>query len=469
MKRNNYRTNFGFATFTAILCALVALVSCISFFTSDPFWMIDELKITKAEVKDTTAKLDRLTEQLDEAQAQYDTIYEQNKAELTKLETALKSANKELNKVCDQESYTVYNWTSWYGYYSYGPCYNNGCEALHKAVDTAQKNSDDFKTKIKLSSYEKKIDQYKEDIPDTEEKLANLTDELKTLTVSLISSALRTCALLLCCVALACLFIFLGIKKQGKFAILSVIIMMIGSILFLLEEHIIVPLLTGKAITIKGLLAILASPYLWSIVIMTMFVVILAKKQGKLVKFRVIAIISSIIMQLLSFATATLYAEKIIEFITIFTLYAVTMLLVSFVLVPIDYTGYISIAKHIFLSIITLGIWLLVWAYNVTKQLDEVSAEYRKPAKELLLYMFLPLYNVYWTFKTADCVEEYGLANNKQYKISTLCLVFAMMCPLLSTILIQDKLNLIVGKPDNCTVNEIDDLAQADTPCQKNI
>lgn len=72
----------------------------------------------------------------------------------------------------------------------------------------------------------------------------------------------------------------------------------------------------------------------------------------------------------------------------------------------------------------------------------------RKPVCELLLFMFLPFYSIYWMYKTAEYVELYGIENGRQDKISVLCLIFTLVSPLFATVLIQDKINLIVGKPE---------------------
>ena len=131
------------------------------------------------------------------------------------------------------------------------------------------------------------------------------------------------------------------------------------------------------------------------------------------------------------------------------TLFGIVMILLAFVVEPLVFTEYIKIAKHIFLTLITCGIWLAVWAYHVTKNLNKVSeAEERTPRNELLLCMFLPFYAPYWTFKTAETVESYGKEMNKSLNLEVLALVFAFICPPFATVMIQNKINVIVGKPE---------------------
>ncbi len=62
--------------------------------------------------------------------------------------------------------------------------------------------------------------------------------------------------------------------------------------------------------------------------------------------------------------------------------------------------------------------------------------------------MFLPFYFVYRLYKNAEYIEFYGLEKGvTMNKISILCFVLGCVCPILSTILMQDKINQIVGKP----------------------
>ena len=60
--------------------------------------------------------------------------------------------------------------------------------------------------------------------------------------------------------------------------------------------------------------------------------------------------------------------------------------------------------------------------------------------------MFLVLYYPYWLYKTAEGVEDYGKEKDKAFKIDVLCIAFSFVCPLFATVLIQNKINVIVGK-----------------------
>ncbi len=185
-----------------------------------------------------------------------------------------------------------------------------------------------------------------------------------------------------------------------------------------------------------------ASPYLWSIVTLGLLAVIVAEKAKCLKKIRTLAVLTMLITVVLA-----VVAELEVA-IPIFILFALTLIFTSYILVPVVFPEYNGIGKHIFLSLITVGIWQLLWVYNVTKNLNKASCDNRKPLAELLLCMFLPFYYIYWVYKTAEITAVYGADHGQQFKIDIVCLAFTFVCPLVPSILIQDKINRIVGKPE---------------------
>ena len=188
--------------------------------------------------------------------------------------------------------------------------------------------------------------------------------------------------------------------------------------------------------------------YFWSAITLFLLSVIVIKKEGKLVKYRVFAIITSLIVIALNVVEISVFYGGALRGI-IFILFALMMFFVSLILVPPVFTEYNSIAKHIFFSVITCDIWQVIWIYHLTKNLNKVAlVEKRKPGRETFFCLVLPFYFAYWLYKTAEGVEAYGEENGKKYKISLLCLALAMVCPFVSTIIIQDKINQIVGKPE---------------------
>ena len=100
---------------------------------------------------------------------------------------------------------------------------------------------------------------------------------------------------------------------------------------------------------------------------------------------------------------------------------------------------YISMAKLLLLTCITLGIWGFVWIYRTTAALR--AYEDRRPRKalhELLFCLLLPFYGIYWSYKSAQLVEK---AEGEKSRFDVLCLVMAVLLPPVAMILLQDKIN----------------------------
>ena len=110
---------------------------------------------------------------------------------------------------------------------------------------------------------------------------------------------------------------------------------------------------------------------------------------------------------------------------------------------------YCGLVKHILLLLFTFGIWLLIWIYHVTGYTNCVKdEEERNPTTKLLLCMFVPFYQIYWTYKTAQRIDKMALAKGLQSEMPTLCLILAIFVPIIPPILMQDKLNNIATAGD---------------------
>ena len=111
--------------------------------------------------------------------------------------------------------------------------------------------------------------------------------------------------------------------------------------------------------------------------------------------------------------------------------------------------GYCSMAVHVLLMLFTCGIYNLVWIYRTTKYLNCVEGEQpRSAANKLLLCMFVPFYSIYWTYQSAQRIDKLAKQKGRASDISTLCLVLAILVPIVPPILMQAKINEIVGGPD---------------------
>lgn len=129
----------------------------------------------------------------------------------------------------------------------------------------------------------------------------------------------------------------------------------------------------------------------------------------------------------------------------LYLLYLIAIVALSIVMVPIKFTIKNNIGNHMFLCIFTLGVWYLVWIYNMTKTLNTLEEEqYRNPMKELLLCMFLPLYTSYWFYKTAEIIEKHSNKKGIKSESPIVSLVFAIILPLIASVINQNKINEMI-------------------------
>ena len=120
--------------------------------------------------------------------------------------------------------------------------------------------------------------------------------------------------------------------------------------------------------------------------------------------------------------------------------------------------AYCSLVKHVLLLMFTFGIWWFIWVYRVTRYLNCVkNEEPRTPMAELLLCMFVPFYQIFWVYKSAQKIDKLANAKNLSSDISTLCLIFAIICGFVAPIIMQNKMNSIITAKAGAysTVNEV--------------
>ena len=108
--------------------------------------------------------------------------------------------------------------------------------------------------------------------------------------------------------------------------------------------------------------------------------------------------------------------------------------------------GYCDLFKQVLLMMITFGVWYCIWIYRMTRYLNRVGGEEKRtPVNQLLLCLFVPFYLVYWTYKSAQRVDKLAAAVGVESRIATLSLILASMVPMAAPILIQDKVNEVIG------------------------
>lgn len=103
-----------------------------------------------------------------------------------------------------------------------------------------------------------------------------------------------------------------------------------------------------------------------------------------------------------------------------------------------------SVILNVLWHLITCGLWQYVWVWRITSFTNHAENEkYRNPLTKLLLYMLVPFYKVFWIYTSANRLDKMGRDRKSLSEISVGCLVLAFFIPLISFILMQDKLNRI--------------------------
>ena len=394
------------------LCILLAIAIFIGTFQNSAFKRVSDLSKYITELKDKIVYIDNRIEQ-----AEAEIADEQEKlpglsATKTAADKKLSDAKVALQTVCSRS------------YYSFYFCSDPSiCNPLHTAVSNA--TSEQSSAANKLENCEDAIDNAKATISNSTQQKAELNDEIKELTVlkvkALFSAFFMVVAMLLTIAGIVVLILFLLDRTNNIKGLIACGLLAVSSIVYM-----ILPTATYFV------------TYLLGIAILGIFAALIADKIHKRIVARVFIIIIALILFALTLLTAPISA----------LITAITFILISVILVPCVFTEYLDIAKHIFFTIITFGIWHLIWMYNFTENLNKVErAEKRAPIRELILCTFLPLYFIFWIYKTAGNTELYAEEKGMHFKIDVLCFALSVICPLLATVIIQDKTNMIVGQP----------------------
>lgn len=322
-------------------------------------------------------------------------------------------AEAALDKVCSRYYYNSYYCTS-------------ACRTLHGNVDTAQNTRssryDEWQdAKDEVATAENRLEQAQKEVPDLEEDVREARQRYEEVLPQYVFTLISAICFV---VALGALAIWLFLREKKLLGKTAAGALALGAVI----------LFFCNAATVVADVLLLGVAF-----ILYRFAGDEEELNDRV--WRNVAVV---------FSALTLFVAPmtgLVSVLLVAPLFAAALICALFVLVPLEFTKYIVIAKHLFLSVITFGIWTLVWIYHVTKNLNEVAgAETRKPAHELLLCMFLPLYYANWLYKTAEGVELYAAEQGKECKLESLALVFAFVNPLFATVLIQSKINWIAGR-----------------------
>lgn len=106
--------------------------------------------------------------------------------------------------------------------------------------------------------------------------------------------------------------------------------------------------------------------------------------------------------------------------------------------------GYIGMIKLLLLNFITLGIYQFFWIHRTTRYLNRVEGEpQQKPGTQVLACLFILFYTVYWIYKNAQRLDILAHEYNIHRNLAIVCLAFAPFFPIVSIIVMQDRINTI--------------------------
>lgn len=114
----------------------------------------------------------------------------------------------------------------------------------------------------------------------------------------------------------------------------------------------------------------------------------------------------------------------------------------------LPFQAHCGILKHTLLLVFTFGIWHLIWIYRTTGTLNCAPEQpYRNPTTKLLLCLFIPFYHVYWSYHSAQRVDLLARKAGIPSDLTLPCLLLSLTVPILSAVLLQDKINTLVTTP----------------------
>ena len=106
--------------------------------------------------------------------------------------------------------------------------------------------------------------------------------------------------------------------------------------------------------------------------------------------------------------------------------------------------GYIDMAKHVILTLLIGGVWTPIWIYRTTCYCNRVkNGAFHKPVANLLLFMFVPFYSIYWYAKQGQRLDAIAQEHGDSAESAMTYLLLGIFVPLVAVILMQDRINKI--------------------------
>ncbi len=107
----------------------------------------------------------------------------------------------------------------------------------------------------------------------------------------------------------------------------------------------------------------------------------------------------------------------------------------------------VPMARHILLSILTCGVYYLIWVGKTTAFTNRAAGKPRRHiGTTVCLALFVPFYTVIWTFRTARRVELIAKEQGETMVFAADCLLLSIFAPIVASIAMQAKINRLCAE-----------------------
>ena len=107
-----------------------------------------------------------------------------------------------------------------------------------------------------------------------------------------------------------------------------------------------------------------------------------------------------------------------------------------------------DLTRHIFMLVFLGGLWLYPWVYKTAVALREANKRetgyYTSPTAQLLLFIFIPFYSIYWFYKTASTLKLYAYRYGNKSAVVGLCTFIAFLTNIIPATIIQMEIERLV-------------------------
>ena len=107
-----------------------------------------------------------------------------------------------------------------------------------------------------------------------------------------------------------------------------------------------------------------------------------------------------------------------------------------------------DLTRHIFMLVFLGGLWLYPWVYKTAAALREATKRetgyYTSPTAQLLLFIFIPFYSIYWFYKTASTLKLYAYRYGNKSAVVGLCTFIAFLTNIIPATIIQMEIERLV-------------------------